>query len=273
MPVTTTTAPSVTSTTSPVSTTPPSTAPVSSPVTPTPVGGRLPVLVVPASNATAAARSYHAGGTTAANPTGHGYWTVTNTGKVVGHDGARVWSKPSDLPRQPVRALVPTLSGTGYWLLTKNGHVYAYGAAKVVGGQHTLPPNQTATGMTVARGHRGYWIVNNFGQVFTHGALPKLGREHAPKTNPAVGISATNTGDGYWIVQASGAVQAFGDAKTFKLNGAPAVNTTNPKAPGYSPAVQIIPTATSQGYWVVLANGDMLGYGDAATIVNGLFEQ
>ena len=107
---------------------------------------------------------------------------------------------------------------------------------------------------TTPLGSNGYRMVAGDGGIFTFGARGFYGSTGDKVLNKPIVGGATDTSDfeGYWIVASDGGVFAF-DAP---FHGS-AVGLID------SPAVEIEPTPTGAGYWIVTATGKVLPFGDA----------
>jgi photosystem II stability/assembly factor-like uncharacterized protein len=107
---------------------------------------------------------------------------------------------------------------------------------------------------TTPLGSNGYRMVAGDGGIFTFGARGFYGSTGDKVLNKPIVGGATDTSDyeGYWIVASDGGVFAF-DAP-FHGSAVGAVD---------SPAVEIEPTPTGAGYWIVTATGKVLPFGDA----------
>ena len=103
-------------------------------------------------------------------------------------------------------------------------------------------------------GSNGYRMVAGDGGIFTFGEREFWGSTGDKVLNKPIVGGATDTSDyeGYWIVASDGGVFAF-DAP---FHGS-AVGLID------SPAVEIEPTPTGAGYWIVTATGKVIPFGDA----------
>ena len=101
----------------------------------------------------------------------------------------------------------------------------------------------------------GYRMVAGDGGIFTFGDRVFRGSTGNIKLNKPIVGGATDTSDfdGYWIVASDGGVFAF----NADFYGSLASQVLA------SPAVEIEPTPTGKGYWIVLANGKVHKFGDA----------
>jgi streptogramin lyase len=110
--------------------------------------------------------------------------------------------------------------------------------------------------VTQDAGETGYRMVAGDGGIFTFGDRNFHGSTGALVLNQPIVGGATRGSDldGYWIVAADGGVFAF----NAEFHG----SLANEVLP--APAVEIEPTPTGKGYWIVLANGTVRTFGDAA---------
>ena len=104
-------------------------------------------------------------------------------------------------------------------------------------------------------GGNGYREVAADGGIFTFGDRRFWGSTGDIKLNRPIVGGATDKSDyeGYWMVASDGGVFAFNADFYGSLAG-----RTLP-----APAVEIEPTPTGKGYWIVLANGKVHEFGDA----------
>lgn len=107
---------------------------------------------------------------------------------------------------------------------------------------------------TTPLGGNGYRMVAADGGIFTFGARNFWGSTGDKVLNKPIVGGATDLSDyeGYWIVASDGGVFSF-DAPFFGS----AVGEID------SPAVEIEPTPTGKGYWIVTAKGQVIAKGDA----------
>jgi hypothetical protein len=111
-------------------------------------------------------------------------------------------------------------------------------------------PGETPTG------GNGYRMVAADGGIFTFGARTFHGSTGDIKLNKPIVGGATDTSDydGYWIVASDGGIFAF-NAEFYGSLGDKQLS---------APAVEIEPTPTGRGYFIVLADGTVHPFGDAA---------
>jgi hypothetical protein len=168
--------------------------------------------------------------------------TVLNTG-----DGGATWT--------------PAKSGTCANLLSAGYYATTGGLVKDASGDRGTViagiPDAAATQplcSAASLGGNGYRMVAADGGIFTFGNRQFHGSTGDRVLNKPIVGGATDVSDyeGYWIVASDGGVFAF-DADFFGS----AVEATD------SPAVEIEPTPTGKGYWVVTAKGKVLPFGDA----------
>jgi hypothetical protein len=111
--------------------------------------------------------------------------------------------------------------------------------------------------VTTTIGADGYRMVAGDGGIFTFGARSFHGSEGGAKLNKPIvgGATDPSTFDGYWMVASDGGVFSFNVPFYGSLGG----QTLS------APAVEIEPTTSGKGYWIVLADGTVRGFGNAGT--------
>lgn len=175
-------------------------------------------------------------------------------------------------PSNAVSAFSPTPSSDGYWVLRQIGAVDEHFHARQYGDASSLAGSALVVGIAPTPTGGGYWLAASDGGVFAYGdarfygSLPALGIRPVA---PIVGISPTRDGKGYWMAGADGGVFAFGDAPFLGSNYARCQAgsgcAANPPVPAGAPGwVSIVATPSSQGYWLVDTQGDVVPYGDAS---------
>jgi hypothetical protein len=112
------------------------------------------------------------------------------------------------------------------------------------------------TGPSFPTGSNGYRMVAADGGIFTFGAREFHGSTGNLVLNKPIVGGATDKGtyNGYWIVASDGGVFTF---------NAPFYGSLGDQTLA-SPATEIEPTPTGKGYYIVLANGKVHTFGDAA---------
>jgi len=106
--------------------------------------------------------------------------------------------------------------------------------------------------------------ATSLGDVGTLG-LTGLGGSH-PLAAPVVGLTPTPDGKGYWLVAADGGVFTFGDAGFFGNTYTAGYSGLGGSHPLPAKAVALVATPDGKGYWIALANGQVLAFGDAPTL-------
>ncbi len=184
----------------------------------------------------------------------------------------------------PVASMTATADGTGYWVVTSSGTVSAHGSAQDYGSPASLGLAAPIVQIVSTPDGKGYWLVAADGGLFAYGDAPYEGSVAGLQINaPIVGMAATVDGKGYWLVAADGGVFALGDAAFLgSLAGASASSGAAPLTgmlglptasvtgtPGAAPTAT--PTSTqsagiaadpaTDGYWVVMADGTVAGFG------------
>jgi hypothetical protein len=112
----------------------------------------------------------------------------------------------------------------------------------------------------------GYLTVSQMNQIDAFGDVRLLPRTStsAPTNAQVLWCALTRSGDGYWVLHSDGTVVAYGAAPYFGSpyeDGQVGPNQSSINNP--TSWATICPTPTSQGYWVVRANGNIRAYGDA----------
>ena len=165
--------------------------------------------------------------------------------------------------------------GSGYWLAGPTGEVASFGDAMHFGTGAELKLRQRVVALVPATGYRGYWLVASDGGVFGFGGAPylgslpalaaKAGKADRPSFSlPITGAGASPDGKGFLLVSAKGSVYAFGDAHF-------AGSCTSARACP-APAVAIVPSTNGRGYWVVLANCQLVPFGNVGKIASAACE-
>jgi hypothetical protein len=211
----------------------------------------------------------------AATPTADGYWLFMTNGDALAFGAAQALGGPG----VRVAAAAGAPHGQGYWTVTAAGVVRAFGsAAKIAPEPGSIAAGARIVGIAATRTGSGYWLVDSLGRVVAVGDARSFGSlRDASVKDPVVGLAATPWDDGYWLATASGRVVGFGAAKAMgSLADDLADNTdyvayptaAKRKLVGILEASQhlvvaIRPTPTGGGYWLVTADGLVVGRGDA----------
>jgi hypothetical protein len=155
----------------------------------------------------------------------------------------------------------------GYWLVTAAGSVYPFGNARSFGSMAGRHLDARITGIAATYDGQGYWLVGADGGVFSFGDAVFRGSAAGKVSSPVVGIAAHAFSDsGYWLSTAAGAVYAFGTAQ-YK-GSALGLKLAAPIV-GLAAAQQIYncspagPGDTTEGYWLLGADGGIFSYGSA----------
>jgi Mannosyl-glycoprotein endo-beta-N-acetylglucosaminidase len=213
-------------------------------------------------------------------PTAEGYWVITNRGRVFRYgDAVLRGAKPAPI-RSVVASAAATPRGVGFWMVSRTGEVRAFGdAAAIEPAPGAIAPDARVVGIAPTATGLGYWIVDSAGRVVAVGDAAEFGSLAAPiPTDPVVGIAATPAGDGFWLATSRGRVHRFGAAKRFgglfqefdaQLNvndfeTFAAMRAEARRRVGEHPVIAIASTPTGGGYWLVSADGSIIGRGDAA---------
>jgi hypothetical protein len=206
----------------------------------------------------------------AVHPSGDGYWTLDEAGRVLAYGAAQWWSDPLDdvVPFFRFQDITSTPSGRGYWVLRRDGAVFAFGDAQSLGGSphngfHVDGGKAFAQSIESHPTQPGYWVLWSDGFVDAIN-LPHYGHANRDGFLPlewVTQLKRTSTGAGYWIVSGAGIVQARGDAQ-FKGNAGPdfAYSAEN----WYRPLCwDLYPSCSGDaGYLIERLDGNLDGKGD-----------
>lgn len=214
-------------------------------------------------------------------PRADGYWLFLGNGRVVPFGAA----KPLGDVRTRIAAAVGAPFGQGYWTVTSNGRVRAFGsAAKITPAPGVIPADARIVDIAATRTGSGYWLVDSQGRVYAFGDARSFGKLARPQaSDPVVGIAPTPWSDGYWLATASGRVLAFGAATA---HGGLAEEFADEADRGQFPTpaqrkvvgkvqaaqhlvVAVRPSPSGAGYWLVTADGLVIGRGDAPDFAAG----
>ena len=210
----------------------------------------------------------------------HGYWLVGSDGGVFSFGSAQFFGSAANLDLQsPVVGIAPTPDRDGYWLVASDGGVFSFGDANYYGSipglgiapiDSALRPSLDApiVGMVPSYDGHGYFLVASDGGVFAfgdarfEGSCPGIGG--CPGGSGIADVMAEATGNGYWVVSYTGDVHAFGEATNY---GGAAQYLTN--GAGYltnsaGEVLSAVSTPSGHGYWVLVSNGEVYTFGDAA---------
>jgi hypothetical protein len=228
----------------------------------------------------------------------NGYWVAASDGSVYALMGAPYKGGANGRVSGHVVGIGRTGSGGGYFLLDSGGRIHPFGDAKSYGSMAGKRLNAPIIGMAPTPNGKGYWLLGRDGGVFTFGNARFFGSTGNRRLNaPIIAMAATKTGRGYWLLASDGGVFTFGDARFFGSTGnrrlnAPVISmATAPSGNGYwliasdggvfafnvpfygsipgiglcfAPnGMQIRPTLTGKGYYVLGINGTVWPFGDA----------
>jgi hypothetical protein len=121
----------------------------------------------------------------AGTPDGHGYWLVTNTGRVYAFGDARRVSA-----RYRGRSIAGIVAAPrGFWLYSAQGAVIASAGAIVYGSPTgSRYRGSSVVGMTATGDGKGYWLVTSAGTAYTYGdAIPLLAPKPSHRVTGIVG--------------------------------------------------------------------------------------
>jgi peptidoglycan/xylan/chitin deacetylase (PgdA/CDA1 family) len=185
---------------------------------------------------------------------GRGYWLTDFAGEVFPFgDAVRYGDLHGKHLNKPIVGMAQTPSGNGYWLVASDGGIFTFGDARYHGSLGSLKLKKPITGMVPTPDGGGYWMVATDGGIFTLGNAHFYGSLGATRlSSPIAAMATTSNGGGYWLLQRDGHVWHFGNAPG------------RGDAPGNGVSVGIVPTPTSNGYWIAHSNGAVKALGDAA---------
>jgi hypothetical protein len=208
----------------------------------------------------------------------HGYYIVGSDGGVFAFGDATYEGSLPGIgvrPNLPIAGIVPSADDRGYFLVGADGGVFAFGDAQYEGSVPGLGQSiSDVSSIAATPDNRGYWVQERIGTVWQFGTAPNLAAGSTwgtafcglPAGPRCVAIASTNDGRGYWTLDGWGFVLNYGDA-VLASNAAGATGPSD--TTGYSPfssppPVSIVPTSDDLGYWVVMQDGGIYAYGDAA---------
>lgn len=209
-----------------------------------------------------------------------GYWVITARGGVWSYGDAAVTGTGLDRMQARVADAAATPAGTGFWIVSRAGEVLAFGdAAPIAPAPDSLDPTVSIAGIAPTATGSGYWLVDERGHVTAVGDAADFGSlPAASASDPIVGIAARPSGDGYWLATSKGRVFAFGAARrhgglfaefdaqldVFDFETYEDLKAQARRLARSHPVVSIAPTPTGEGYWLVTADGWIVGRGDGA---------
>lgn len=211
-----------------------------------------------------------------ATPDGRGEWLVTASGRVAALGSATAGEDAPVAASDAAVGIAAAPNGTGYWVATGKGKVFALGGAEAGGGLDTGEPVVAIS----AAPSGGYWLLTADGRVVSFAGAGEFGglARGAPPGG-VVAMAPHPSGTGYWVLDRSGTVHPFGTAKDFgsaadqpftrvtRFAGTSDFDTVRvPASEVPTEAVEILPTTTGEGYWVLLDNGAVCSFGDAEHI-------
>ncbi len=119
----------------------------------------------------------------------------------------------------------------------------------------------------------GMWFAARDGGLFNFGDAGFFGNTYTlgltglggakPLSAPICSIASTSTSNGYWLAAQDGGVFNFGDAGFFGNTYTLGLTGLTGAHPLAKPVVQILPTPTDKGYWLIAADGGLFNFGDA----------
>ncbi len=161
------------------------------------------------------------------------YFAVNSVGKITCLGAPRCFRS---LPRRKLKGRIVAAASNdlkaGYWLLSGKGFIYAGGYAKVY--------NSFSTNI---RGTTNKSLLSFRQEIFRYSL---------------VGIAPSPGGRGYWVVSSNGAIWGFGTAKRLIPLNLPLLVRSD-----HSHITAIESAKVGMGFYVVLADGQVLSFGSA----------
>jgi hypothetical protein len=149
-----------------------------------------------------------------ATRTDHGYWLVTNRGRVFAFGDAHFYGDMRNVPLNgPILDSVATPSGNGYYMVASDGGIFAFGDARFrgsMGGHHLNAP---VVGLAPDADNIGYWLVARDGGIFAFDA-PFRGSMGGTRLNGPV-IDAVRFGNGYLMIGSDGGIFNFSNKQFY----------------------------------------------------------
>ncbi len=212
--------------------------------------------------------------TIAMTPHANGYWLFSASGTVLRYGDAPALGRA---PRNVV-AVAAQPHGYGYWTVDRNGSVESFGDAPQLVAPTGLTPGARVVAIAPTRTGQGYWLIDSIGRVVAAGDATSFGNAtHITTADPIVGIAPTPWDDGYWTTTSAGSVLAFGKATD---HGGLASEFSDDADRAKYPSRQqrdyfglieadkhlvtaVRPSPSGDGYWLITADGLVVGRGDA----------
>jgi hypothetical protein len=193
----------------------------------------------------------------AATGSGSGYYMLDSAGRIFTFGDAHSrGSMAGKRLNAPIIGMAPTPSGRGYWLLGRDGGVFSFGDAHFYGSTGSKRLNAPIISMSPTKNGGGYYLLASDGGVFTFGNAKFHGSTGSLKlAAPVISMATAPSGGGYWLVARDGGVFSFGVRFHGSLPGKGLCRLPM--------GVQIRPTLTGKGYFVLAANGTVWPFGDA----------
>lgn len=210
--------------------------------------------------------------------TGNGYWVCYSNGVVIGFGDAT-----------PNYVNIPVTPAYNYMVNYGPKYIYLFPDANPFGfivrevGPDAYSFHRACTTIVSHPTKMGFWAADGCGQVFAYGACEfhgeltnrwyNQGAANSFQLNPSewpTKIETTRTGNGYWLLFPSGHIASFGDAINqgtsyiYKWNSqigeisTPSVNQDWSFFRGLAWSIGCDPDGS--GFWVLLADGSVLGY-------------
>lgn len=190
------------------------------------------------------------------HPNGQGYWTLTSEGQITPFGAVDYFGAPEapEFPHTWV-GMAATHSGNGYWVLQSTGTVASFGDAPNWGDATISFESGPCVGIAGYGGDAGYWVGTRDGSIQVFGNAPPLLQGSVdPGDAPVVALVSSTDRNGFWTLREDGALGLFNAPFLGNLAG---VNLS-------SIATGMTATLSGAGYWILLEDGTIYPFGDAA---------
>ncbi|MCA1846806.1 MAG: phytase, partial [Actinobacteria bacterium] len=188
-------------------------------------------------------------------PSGNGYWIVDDQGHLYNKGDAKIFG--GDVNRTLLRSteiitsISSTKSGNGYWVFTNLGRVIPFGDAIFHGDMTGKTLNGPVLDSIPTASGNGYYMVGSDGGIFSFGDADYKGSMGGKTLNkPVQSLVPDSDGSGYWLVASDGGIFAF-DADFHGSMGGKALN---------KPVTGMV--RYGKGYLMVAEDGGIFNFSD-----------
>ena len=194
----------------------------------------------------------------AATHSGNGYYLLDNSGGIFPFGDAHSFGSMAGVRlNAPIIALAPTPSGRGYWLLgVGRRRVQLRRRALLrLDGRHAPEQAGHLDGRDADRSRLLVVGVGRWRVQLRRRAVPRFDRQHPPELAGALDGDGADrrAATGWSRATAASSASAFRSTAAFRVSG-----SAHPV-----PGVQIRPSLTGKGYFVLALNGRVFAFGDA----------